>query len=134
MVAHRDDEGKSVPRSVSGVQFSEPGAFGIGERVESGAGLFTGRFGGQALGRGQLAGKIGVGTQDGAALVLCGGAEGTGKGAVQASLAIMSGAKLQLEGALGHPRVWLQIPHEQGWIECPYCDAKFIHREFEGKV
>ncbi len=32
------------------------------------------------------------------------------------------------EGALGHPRVYLQIPREQGWVECPYCDCKFIHR------
>jgi len=31
------------------------------------------------------------------------------------------------EGALGHPRVWLQIPQEQGWVECPYCDCKFVH-------
>lgn len=38
------------------------------------------------------------------------------------------------EGALGHPRVWLHIPQERGWVECPYCDRKFIHREFEGKV
>lgn len=38
------------------------------------------------------------------------------------------------EGALGHPRVWLQIPKEQGWIECPYCDAKLVHKDFEGKV
>lgn len=38
------------------------------------------------------------------------------------------------EGALGHPRVWLQIPQDQGWIECPYCDARFIHQEFEGKI
>ena len=30
------------------------------------------------------------------------------------------------EGALGHPRVWLQIPDETGWVECPYCDCKFI--------
>ena len=29
------------------------------------------------------------------------------------------------EGALGHPRVWLTIPHETGWIDCPYCDARF---------
>ncbi|MEO0830607.1 MAG: zinc-finger domain-containing protein, partial [Pseudomonadota bacterium] len=29
-------------------------------------------------------------------------------------------------GALGHPRVWLQIPHETGWVECPYCDKKFV--------
>ena len=31
------------------------------------------------------------------------------------------------EGALGHPRVWLQIPQPQNWIECPYCDCKYIH-------
>lgn len=29
------------------------------------------------------------------------------------------------EGALGHPRVWLQIPAGQDFIECPYCDARF---------
>ncbi|WP_297769423.1 zinc-finger domain-containing protein [uncultured Roseovarius sp.] len=38
------------------------------------------------------------------------------------------------EGALGHPRVWLQIPRETGYVECPYCDAMLIHRDFEGKV
>ncbi|HKL64559.1 MAG TPA: zinc-finger domain-containing protein [Roseovarius sp.] len=38
------------------------------------------------------------------------------------------------EGALGHPRVWLQIRRETGYVECPYCDAKLIHRDFEGKV
>lgn len=32
------------------------------------------------------------------------------------------------EGALGHPRVYLQIPQEQGWVECPYCDCKYVHR------
>ena len=38
------------------------------------------------------------------------------------------------EGATGHPRVWLQIPKERGWVECPYCDRKFVHKDFEGKV
>jgi len=38
------------------------------------------------------------------------------------------------EGALGHPRVWLAIPPETGYVECPYCDCKYIHRDFEGKV
>ena len=33
-------------------------------------------------------------------------------------------------GALGHPRVWLQIPKETGGVECPYCDCKIIHRDF----
>ena len=31
-------------------------------------------------------------------------------------------------GAGGHPRVWLRIPLEQGWIECPYCDCRFVLR------
>jgi uncharacterized Zn-finger protein len=38
------------------------------------------------------------------------------------------------EGALGHPRVWLQIPQDLGWVECGYCDAKYIHRDFEGRA
>ena len=38
------------------------------------------------------------------------------------------------DGALGHPRVWLQLPQEHGWVECPYCDAKLVHKDFEGKV
>lgn len=29
-------------------------------------------------------------------------------------------------GEGGHPRVWLQIPAETGWVECPYCDAKYV--------
>mgnify|MGYP002713210206 FL=1 len=33
------------------------------------------------------------------------------------------------EGALGHPRVWLQIPEETGWVECPYCDARYVYGE-----
>lgn len=30
-------------------------------------------------------------------------------------------------GGLGHPRVWLQIPEEIGWVECGYCDKRFVH-------
>ena len=37
-------------------------------------------------------------------------------------------------GEGGHPRVWLQIPEEVGFVECPYCDKKIVHRDFEGKV
>ncbi|MHA6347131.1 zinc-finger domain-containing protein [Roseivivax sp. CAU 1761] len=32
--------------------------------------------------------------------------------------------------ALGHPRIWLQIPPDRGWVECGYCDARFVHRDF----
>lgn len=37
-------------------------------------------------------------------------------------------------GEGGHPRVWLQIPNQHGWVECPYCDCKMVHKDFEGKV
>jgi uncharacterized Zn-finger protein len=30
------------------------------------------------------------------------------------------------EAALGHPRVWLSIPPECGWVDCGYCDKRFI--------
>jgi uncharacterized Zn-finger protein len=31
------------------------------------------------------------------------------------------------EGALGHPRVWLVIPEDRGWVECGYCDKRYVH-------
>ncbi|HEY5046890.1 MAG TPA: zinc-finger domain-containing protein [Rhizomicrobium sp.] len=30
-------------------------------------------------------------------------------------------------GTLGHPRVWLQMG-EQGFVECGYCDRRFVLR------
>lgn len=36
--------------------------------------------------------------------------------------------------ALGHPRVWLTIPHDTGWVECGYCDKRFVHEDFVEKV
>jgi len=27
--------------------------------------------------------------------------------------------------ALGHPRVWLEVD-EKGFVECPYCDRRFV--------
>lgn len=30
------------------------------------------------------------------------------------------------EGALGHPRVWLVIPEDTGFVDCPYCDARYV--------
>ncbi|MBE1285146.1 MAG: zinc-finger domain-containing protein [Rhodobacteraceae bacterium] len=38
------------------------------------------------------------------------------------------------EGALGHPRVYLQIPEDIGWVECPYCDCKYIHEDYADKA
>ena len=37
-------------------------------------------------------------------------------------------------GAGGHPRVWLQIPADKGFVECGYCDCKYILEGFEDKV
>lgn len=36
-------------------------------------------------------------------------------------------------GEGGHPRVWLQIPNEHGWVECPYCDCRYVHKDHQGK-
>ncbi|MEM9010249.1 MAG: zinc-finger domain-containing protein [Pseudomonadota bacterium] len=36
------------------------------------------------------------------------------------------------EGALGHPRVWLQIDPAIGWVECPYCDKRYVLKEGAG--
>lgn len=30
------------------------------------------------------------------------------------------------EGALGHPRVWLTLPRDTGWVECGYCDKRYV--------
>ncbi|GAA6209184.1 zinc-finger domain-containing protein [Cognatishimia sp. WU-CL00825] len=38
------------------------------------------------------------------------------------------------EGALGHPRVWLSLPHDTGVVECGYCDCKFIHKDYVEKA
>ena len=29
-------------------------------------------------------------------------------------------------GASGHPRVWLRIDPEKGWVECGYCDKRYV--------
>jgi uncharacterized Zn-finger protein len=31
----------------------------------------------------------------------------------------------EISAALGHPRVWLQID-ERGYVDCGYCDKRFI--------
>ncbi len=28
--------------------------------------------------------------------------------------------------ASGHPRVWLRIDPEKGWVECGYCDRRYV--------
>ncbi len=32
-------------------------------------------------------------------------------------------------GALGHPRVWLSIDPRTGWVECSYCDKRYVYSE-----
>ena len=50
---------------------------------------------------------------------------------------IVSQWKIACDGdgpSLGHPRVWLTIPDVPGFVECGYCDCRFVHSDFEGKV
>ena len=36
-------------------------------------------------------------------------------------------SKVACDGGVGgHPRVWLFIPEDTGWVECPYCDKRFV--------
>ena len=37
-------------------------------------------------------------------------------------------------GALGHPRVWLTIPEETGFVECGYCDKRFVLKGHEDRA
>ncbi len=30
------------------------------------------------------------------------------------------------EGALGHPRVWLSIDPKTGFVDCGYCDKRYV--------
>jgi uncharacterized Zn-finger protein len=35
-------------------------------------------------------------------------------------------------GGGGHPRVWLQIDPEKGWVECGYCDRRYVLKPGSG--
>ena len=101
--AHGDDEGEAELRGVGVVQLGEAGALGVGEGVEAGAGLLGGEFGGEAFRRRQLAGEVGVGLEDGEALVRARGAEGAGERVGEAGGGVVRRAELEVEGALGDP-------------------------------
>lgn len=34
----------------------------------------------------------------------------------------------EVSAALGHPRVYLRIDPEFGFVECGYCDRRFVYR------
>lgn len=38
------------------------------------------------------------------------------------------------EGPLGHPRVWLSLSRETGYVICPYCDKMYVHEDFADEV
>jgi uncharacterized Zn-finger protein len=49
---------------------------------------------------------------------------------------VVSGWRVACDGgesALGHPRVWLQIPQDIGFVECGYCDKKFVYEDSAAK-
>lgn len=35
-------------------------------------------------------------------------------------------------GALGHPKVYLQIEQEKGCISCPYCSRNYVLKQSSG--
>lgn len=35
-------------------------------------------------------------------------------------------------GTGGHPRVWLQIPQDETFVECPYCDCRYVLKDGAG--
>lgn len=37
-------------------------------------------------------------------------------------------------GALGHPRVWLELDRETGMVECGYCGARYVHESVAEKA
>lgn len=41
--------------------------------------------------------------------------------------AIRAGASFR-PAALGHPRVFLEIDHQRGYVDCGYCDRRFVLR------
>ncbi len=36
------------------------------------------------------------------------------------------------DGGQQHPRVYLTIPADKGFVECPYCDKKFVLKAGSG--
>ena len=42
------------------------------------------------------------------------------------SLAIACDGSGEIPAALGHPRVFLRIEAETGFVECGYCDRRFV--------
>jgi uncharacterized Zn-finger protein len=36
--------------------------------------------------------------------------------------------------SIGHPRVWLTIPEDRGFVECGYCDRRYIHQSMADHV
>ena len=112
--AHGDDEGEAELRLVGVVELGEAGALGVGQGVEAGAGLLGGGLGRQALRGGELAGEVGVGLEDGEALLRAGGAEGAGEGVGEADGGVVGGAELEVEGALGDPGGVLEDAAEAG--------------------
>ena len=38
------------------------------------------------------------------------------------------------EGALGHPRVFLSLNRDTGYVECNYCDKLYVHESKADEV
>jgi uncharacterized Zn-finger protein len=38
-------------------------------------------------------------------------------------------SRIACDGGGEHPRVWLQISHATGSVQCPYCDCKYVLKQ-----
>ncbi|WP_050518748.1 zinc-finger domain-containing protein [Pseudorhodobacter antarcticus] len=50
---------------------------------------------------------------------------------------IVSQWKIACDGdgpVMGHPRVWLTIPEDRGFVECGYCDRRYVHDSMADQV
>ena len=44
---------------------------------------------------------------------------------IKSARAICDGAGV-IDAALGHPRVYLQVDDQTGFVDCGYCDRRFV--------
>ena len=44
------------------------------------------------------------------------------------SMSVACDGSGEVSAALGHPRVYLRIDPELGYVECGYCDRRFVYR------
>ncbi len=39
---------------------------------------------------------------------------------------MVSTTRVRCDGRMTHPRIWMEIDEARGWVECGYCDKRFV--------